>query len=303
MHLTTPVTVGILYCGEMGSAFGKLLRKGGVRAVTTCQGRSHATEERARLSGMEILPRLDDVVAQSQFVFSLVLPSAAVEVARQYISCRQMRPQGGIFVEANSIGLEALEQINHMMAEQNIPLVDAAFNGGAQRLEDLGLLHISGPEAGSVEAICRGLVRVNCLCAQIGSASRLKLLMSGIAKGLVALFLEVGALAEQADMLDSFFESCREFYPAYMTIIDRVLVTYPRHAARRAGEIKEIEQMGRGLHARLGMTHEAGELLQLMASIPWNQVELGSPADIRMIVQTLAKACSLESRSRTFLEV
>ena len=38
-------TVGILYCGEMGSAFGKLLRKGGVRVITTCQGRSRATEE------------------------------------------------------------------------------------------------------------------------------------------------------------------------------------------------------------------------------------------------------------------
>ena len=303
MRLTTPVTVGILYCGEMGSAFGKLLRKGGMRVVTTCQGRSHATEERARSSEIEILPRLDDVVAQSQVVFSLVLPSAAVDVARQYISCHEMRPSGGVFVEANSIGLEALEQIDHMMAEQKIPLVDAAFNGGAQRLEDLGLLHISGPEAGSIEAICRGLLRVNCLGAQIGSASRLKLLMSGIAKGLVALFLEVGALAEQADMLDSFFGSCREFYPAYMTIIDRVLVTYPRHAARRAGEIKEIEQMGRALHMRLGMTHEGGELLQLMARIPWDRMELGSPDDIRMIVQILAKACLLESRSRTFSEV
>jgi 3-hydroxyisobutyrate dehydrogenase-like beta-hydroxyacid dehydrogenase len=303
VRLTTPVTVGILYCGEMGSAFGKLLRKGGMRVVTTCQGRSHATEERARSSEIEILPRLDDVVAQSQLVFSLVLPSAAVDVARQYISCHEMRPSGGVFVEANSIGLEALEQIDHMMAEQKIPLVDAAFNGGAQRLEDLGLLHISGPEAGSIEAICRGLLRVNCLGAQIGSASRLKLLMSGIAKGLVALFLEVGALAEQADMLDSFFGSCREFYPAYMTIIDRVLVTYPRHAARRAGEIKEIEQMGRALHMRLGMTHEGGELLQLMARIPWDRMELGSPDDIRMIVQILAKACLLESRSRTFSEV
>ena len=158
------------------------------------------------------------------------------------ISCAR---EDSVFVEANSIGLEALEQIDRMMAEQNIPLVDAAFNGVAHRLEDLGLLHISGPEAGSVEAICRGLLRVNWLGAEIGSASRLKLLMSGIAKGLVALFLEVGALAEQADMSDSFLESCHEFYPALMTVIERVLLTYPRHAARRAGEIRDIEQMGR----------------------------------------------------------
>jgi len=303
LHPTKPATVGILYCGEMGSAFGKLLLKGGLRVVTTYQGRSRATGERARSSGIEILPRLDDVVAQSDFVFSLVLPSAAVEVARQYIDCHQLHPDKGVFVEANSIGLEALEQIDRLMAEQKIPLVDAAFNGVANRLEDLGLLHISGPEAGKVEAICRGLLRMNCMGAQIGSASRLKLMMSGVAKGLVALFLEMSALAEQADMPESFLQTCHQFYPALMTVIERVLVTYPRHAARRAEEIRDLEQMGRAFHLRLGMTHEAGDLIQLMASIPWDKVDLGTPADNRKIIQAVAKACLLESRADAFLEV
>ena len=296
-------TVGILFCGEMGSAFGRLLRKGGLRVITTCQGRSRATEERARSSGIEILPRLDDVVAQSQFVFSFVLPSAAVDVAKRYISCHQMRPQDSVFVEANSIGLETLEQIDRLMVEQNIPLVDAAIHGVAHRIEDLGVLYISGPKAGSIEAICRGLLQVNWLGVHIGSASRMKLLMSAVAKGLAALFLEVGALAERADMLKSFMESCHHFYPSLMTVIERILPTYPRHAARRVGEIRDIEQMGRALHLRLGMTHEAGELIQLIASLHWDPVELGSPADIRMIIQSVAKACPPENRSGTFSEV
>lgn len=300
-HSTT--TVGILYCGEMGSAFGIVLRKGGLRVVTTCQGRSRATEEQARSAGLEILPRLEDVVAQSNIVFSLVLPSAAIDVARQYISCHQMRPQDSVFVDANSIGLGTLEQIDRLMAEQNIPLVDAAIHGVAHRLEDIGVLHISGPKAGSIEAICRGLLRVNCLGAQIGSASQMKLLMSAIAKGLAALFLEVGALAERSDMLESFLESCHQFYPSLMTVIERLLPTYPRHAARRVGEIRDIEQMGRAVDLRLGMTHEAGELIQLIASLHWDQVELGSPAEIRRIIQSVAKACPPEKRSGIFLEV
>jgi len=301
-HLSTSATAGILYCGEIGSAFGKLLRKGGLRVITTCQGRSRATEEQARSSGIEILPRLDDVVAKSNFVFSLVLPSAAVDVARQYISCHQLRPPDSVFVEANSIGLETLEQIDRMMADQNIPLVDASIHGGAQRLEDLGVLYVSGPKGGSVEAICRGLLRVNCLGTQIGSASRMKLLMSAIAKGLAALFLEVGGLAERADMLGSFLENCQLFYPSLMTVIERTLPTYPRHAARRVGEIRDIEQMGRALHIRPGMTHEAGELIRLIANLDWDQVELGSPADIRMIIRSVAKAGLPENRSGAFSE-
>jgi 3-hydroxyisobutyrate dehydrogenase-like beta-hydroxyacid dehydrogenase len=296
-------TVGILYCGEMGSAFGKLLRKGGLRVVTTCQGRSRATQEQARAAGIEILPGLDDVVAQSHFVFSLVLPSAAVAVAQQYISCQQMRPRDSVFVEANSIGLETMEQIERLMAEQNIPLVDAAIHGVAHRLKDLGVLHLSGPKARSVELICQGLLQVNWLGAHIGSASRMKLLMSSIAKGLAALFLEVGALAERADMLESFLASCHHFYPSIMTVVERILPTYPRHAARRVGEMRDIEQMAHTLHLRAGMTHEAGELIKLVASIDWDRIELGSPADIRMIIQSVAKAFPPENRSGTVAEV
>jgi 3-hydroxyisobutyrate dehydrogenase-like beta-hydroxyacid dehydrogenase len=303
VNSNSDTTVGILHCGDMGSAFGRLLRKRGMRVITTCEGRSHATEERARSSGIEILPTLSDVATQSDFVFSLVLPSAAVEVARQYVNCSRTRRQDSIFVDANSIGMEAVEQIDQVMAEHNIPLVDAAINGVSHRLEDLGMLHLSGPTAGSVEAICRGLLRVNCLGTRIGSASRLKLLMSGMAKGLVALFLEVGMLAERADMAEPFLEGCHEFYPSVMTVIDRVLATYPRHAARRVGEMREIEQMGQPLHLPLGMTHAACNLMQLIANVPWDEVELGSSDDVRKIIQAVAKACPAEYRPVTLSEI
>jgi 3-hydroxyisobutyrate dehydrogenase-like beta-hydroxyacid dehydrogenase len=303
VHLKTPSTVGILYCGEMGSALGKLLRKGGLRVITTCQGRSRATEERARSSGIEILPRVEDVVAQSHFVISLVLPSAATDVARQYISCRHIRPQESVFVEANAIGLDTLEQIDRLMAEHNIPLVDAAIHGVAHRLQDIGVLYVSGPKAKSVEAICRGLLHVNWLGADIGLASRMKLMMSAISKGLIALFLEVGVLAERADVLEPFLDSCHHSYPALMTVIERILPTYPRHAARRAGDTREIEQMAHTLDLRAGMTHEAGELIRLIASLYWDPKELGSPNDIRMIIQSVAKACPREILSGTYSEV
>jgi 3-hydroxyisobutyrate dehydrogenase-like beta-hydroxyacid dehydrogenase len=289
------VTVGILYCGDMGSAFGKLLHKGGLRVVTTCEGRSPATQERALNSGIQILPKLDDVVAQSHIVFSLVLPSSALETARQYVSRYQLRPQGSLFVEANSICPETLEQIERLTAGQNIPLVDATFNGSAHRLEDMGVLHLSGPRAQEVETICQGLMRVNLLGARVGTASLTKLLMSVVAKGLANLFLEVGVLAERAGMLDSFLQSCHLFYPDILTAAERMLPTYPRHAARRVGEMRDIEQLGHLFQLRLGMTHEAGKWVQLIASVPWDQMNLKVPADMRTIIHSVEKACPIES--------
>ena len=283
-------TVGILYCGDMGSAVGRLLRKRGLRVVTTFQGRSRTTVDQALASEIEGLPSFEDVVAQSHFVFSLVLPSAAVEVAKQYAGCCHARPQGSIFVEANAIGLETLAEIERLMTEQNVPLVDATIHGAAQRLEDVAVLHLSGPRAKDVEDLFQGLMRVSWLGTRVGSASLMKQLMSAISKSLPGMFLEVGALAERADMLGPFLESCQQFYPSLMTVIERTLPTYPRHAARRAAEVGEIEQLGRAYQLRPGMIHEAGRWIQLMASMPWEQMNLEAPADVRTIIQSVAKA-------------
>ena len=83
------LTVAILHCGDMGAALGRLLRETCVRVVTTCENRTRATEERAHASGIERLPGLSDVVDQSDIAISLVLPDAAVEMAREYADCHQ----------------------------------------------------------------------------------------------------------------------------------------------------------------------------------------------------------------------
>lgn len=288
--------IGILHCGELGSAFGELLRKSGFRVVTTCQDRSQATQERAQSSGVEILATLREVVAQSHLVFSFVFPSGAVDIAQQYARWAHLRPQDSIFVDGNSVGLESIEEIKRIMAVHNIHFVDATVNGGANRLEGQGVLHVSGSKAGEVEAICRQFMQVNLLGERAGAATCLKLLMSGIAKGLPALFLEVSALAERAGMSDAFLQSCNQFYPDLMKMIERTLITYPRHASRRVLEIAEIEQMGHIFRLRPGMTHEACELTRLAASLDWEHLPSGSPADLRTIIQCVAKAFAFEDR-------
>jgi hypothetical protein len=51
------------------------------------------------------------------------------------------------------------------------------------------------------------------------------------------------------------------------------------------------------------MTHQACELIRLTASLDWKQVELCSPPDIRVILQSVAKAFPLEDWRGALLEV
>src|SRR4051812_46831805 len=63
----------------MGSAVGRALQRGGARVVATLEGRSERT--RTLAEGLELLPSLEAVVAESDVVLSIVPPAEAASVA------------------------------------------------------------------------------------------------------------------------------------------------------------------------------------------------------------------------------
>ncbi|HET7101399.1 MAG TPA: hypothetical protein VFJ52_09640, partial [Terriglobia bacterium] len=75
----------------------------------------------------------------------------------------------------------------------------------------------------------------------------------------------------------------------------RMLPTYPRHAARRVGEMHDIEQLGQAFQLKLGMSHEAGGWIKSIASVQWDQTQCGTNADMQTIIHTVANVRKSES--------
>lgn len=279
-------TVGILYCGDMGSAVGRLLRAAGFRVVTTCEGRSVSTARQAESLPVEILPTLDDVVAQSDIVFSVVLPSAAVDVARQYASRRALCPARSLFVEANTIGMKTLTEIGEAMATADLEWIDAGIHGTASQLAKLGVVYVSGPDSALVGSLCNQTVLpVVKLGDAIGMASSMKLLMAGMSKSTAAAFFEIGALAEHLGLLDAFLESYAQFYPDVMHGIHRTLPTYPQHAARRVGDVRNLEECAEAISLRLPLMHEVGNLMERLTNVKWDP-DTASQKDVASIIRS-----------------
>jgi putative dehydrogenase len=67
--------VAILSPGEMGHAIGGVLRRRGLRVITSLRGRSGRTAELTAAAGIEDVGSLDALVDQADIVMS-VLPSA-----------------------------------------------------------------------------------------------------------------------------------------------------------------------------------------------------------------------------------
>ena len=237
-----PCTIGILYPGELGSSLGRLLSAAGFRVVTTLEGRGSRTCRLCRDAGLEVLGSLSQVVRASNVVISLVTPAAALDVAEHFCDCVHLTARSPVFIDANSISPNAANRIFRIVSRSRCRFVDASIHGLASRLQHQGTMYLSGRDGQAIAELFAPVVRTKFLGEAPGTASALKMLMAGMSKGLVALFLEMGVAARQLGLLDELLASYREYYPGIMTALDRLVPTYPQHAARRGEEMSELEQ-------------------------------------------------------------
>ena len=260
-------TVGILYPGEMGSAVGAVLRRDGLRVVTTLDGRGPRTRRRCAEAGLEVLDSLPAVAQVADVVLSLVPPAAACQVAGCYASCERPPGRRALYVDLNSVAPETAAEVARILAPAGVDFVDGAVHGLASRLAARGVVYLSGPSAGRVAEVLGRTLRVKVLGGEPGTASALRMLISGMTKGVISLFLEMGLAARRAGLLDEVLACYAEVYPGVMDIVGRILPTYPLHAGRRGDEVRELELMLRSLGMRPCLVSGARELIAEMGRL------------------------------------
>ena len=275
-------TIGILYPGEMGSSFGKLLCEAGLRVITTTEGRSPRTHHLCREAGLSVVDSLGEVLERSDIVISLVSPRAALSVARDVAAKKTGFSRTLIYIDANSISPMTLTRISDVLCHVNIDFVDASIFGLASQLRQRGTLYLSGPRAKELSIQFEPIMRAKAVGDIPGQASALKMIVSEIPKGLSALFLETMLFAQDMHLLDEAIETCDEIYPSIMEVIRRMLPTYPQHAARRCEELQEIEDtmLTYGLTPRI--VRAVRQVTSGLASIGWpsHEVEQWTIADL-----------------------
>ncbi|MDB5356862.1 MAG: putative dehydrogenase [Phycisphaerales bacterium] len=263
-------TVGILYPGEMGASLAAVLRARGARVVTTLAGRGEQTARRASATGVEVLESLADVVRASEVLICLVPPASAEQAADDYCELAHLSPPGALYVDANSIGPELSAALASRVARHGRGFVDAAINGLSKNLTTSGTLFLSGPRAGEVARLFGDSVAVKLLGDQPGRASAMKMLLSGLSKGVCALFVETALTAHRHGMLAEMAESYTRIYPGIMALVDRMLPTYAGHAARRVDETRELEQTAQAAGFEPCVLAAVRQLHELLAGVDFS---------------------------------
>jgi 3-hydroxyisobutyrate dehydrogenase-like beta-hydroxyacid dehydrogenase len=236
------MTIGILYAGELGSTFGRQLVGNGFRVVSTLEGRSARTGRLCQEAGLTVLDSVGRVLECSEVVISFVPPAAALDLARNVAGLLQRASRKLVYVDANSISPPTAIKIAEVLDLENVDFVDAAIRGLASQFKQAGVLYLSGTRAAELASLFQSTIRVKVVGDTPGQASALKMVLSGLPKGLIGLFTETMLFARTMGLHDEAMEICNEFYAGVMEVVARMLPTYVQHAARRSEELRELEE-------------------------------------------------------------
>ena len=298
--------IGILSAGEMGAALAALLIGDGFDVVTTLAGRSGRTRRLCEKLQINALESVNAVVAASDIVLSTVPPDQAVSTAEQ-VAEDSSGPNGRCtFVDANSVSPTTLTAVDEVLSGTPVTLVDASIHGMAHRLATHATCYLSGGSATEIASLLKSIPRVRVVSDRPGDASLMKMMIGGMSKGIIGLFLQSGLVATQAGFAARFQEELACFFPDVDAFVSRSFPSYPQHAARRAHEMRELQKTIDDMQISVQLARELARVFeQLNSSLTTDDsVAALSDSSVQQLLGKIAMSSALRnSTDREFLDV
>src|SRR5687767_515549 len=121
--------ISVLSPGIMGAAVGGALRTHGYDVLTCLAGRGAATKARAQRFGIRDVPTLEDLVAQSYLVLSILPPESARATARAVANAMIAAKCTPPFADMNAISPETTRAVAAEIARAGAPFIDGSIIG------------------------------------------------------------------------------------------------------------------------------------------------------------------------------
>src|ERR1700737_2090518 len=118
--------VAVIAPGMMGAAVGKRLVDHGIKVLTSIEGRSAETRERAKMAGMAAVS--DDEIATSDFILSILPPGDAVALAQRFVPALTASNSKPVYVDCNAVSPPTVERIAAAIAPTGGAFLDAGVS-------------------------------------------------------------------------------------------------------------------------------------------------------------------------------
>ncbi len=231
-------TVGIVSPGDMGSGIGQALVQGGLRVVAALDGRSERTQRLAREAGIDNVGSLPALVQEADIVLSVVVPSAALDVAAQVadaMHCADARP---LYADCNAISVDTKRAVAERIYAVNGRFVDASIIGPPPRKPGLTRIYAAGESVDEFAALSGHGLDVRVLGGEIGKAASIKVCYATITKVTQALMIKSLVAAMRLGVFEPLLQEIDSSQKGLLRMIGG-LGTVPPRAHRFVGEMEE----------------------------------------------------------------
>ncbi|MBS0248441.1 MAG: NAD(P)-dependent oxidoreductase [Proteobacteria bacterium] len=234
-----PPTVTIIAAGAMGAGVAQCLTAKGVTVLTSLAGRSAASAQRAAAAGMRDAD--DPVLAEADFVLSILPPGEAVALATRLAPALKAARRKTIYVDCNAVSPPTAQAVADIITSTDCGFVDAGIIGPPPKPGSTSTrFYASGPRANDFATLNDHGLIVRPLEGPLTAASALKMSYAGITKGLTALGAAMMLAATRGGSAEALKAEFAESQPALLTYFERAVPSMYGKAYRWVAELDEI---------------------------------------------------------------
>jgi len=235
------ITVAIVAMGEMGAGVAARLTSRGARVLTSLEGRSAASAERAKAAGVHAVDSDRALVAESNMMLSIVPPARAGALAERLLPAIQAANPKLLYVDCNAVAPQTVKALAAPFEAAGLAFCDAGIVGGPPATSGFTpTFYACGPGAEAAAALNEFGLDIRPMSGRIGDASALKMAYAGTTKGASAVMISMMLGAARAGVADAFIAEMAASQSGRLEAAVRNLPMVFRKAYRWDGEMDEI---------------------------------------------------------------
>lgn len=262
-------TVAVVAPGDMGHAVADVLRRGGVRVVTTLGGRGPDSIARANRAGMVALVNLQAVVHEADVFLSILPPARALDLAGEVAAAMKAARKPLLYVDCNAVSPETVKAIGAVVAASGGRFVDAGIIGLPPKPGGTGpRFYASGVDAPEFAELTRCGLDIRLVGDEIGQASALKMCFAAMSKGVTALATEALTAAQLLGVAAPLQVELASTLPGLLDYASRAIPTMPPKAYRWTAEMEEIAATFASVGLPPGMLQGAADVYRFVGQTP-----------------------------------
>ena len=260
-------TIAILSPGSMGSAVGQVLRESGYDVVTNLDGRSERTRALAEQAGFRAVSGIDNIVAESDLVMSILVPSEAISVAREAAAAMERTGAKTAFADCNAVSPDTARELDKIIEAAGGRFIDAGIVGGPPGSGSPPRFYASGPHEAVLGELDGKGISVPLLGGEVGRASGIKMCYASLTKGTSALQTAALVAAHRLGLSGELEDEMSSSQARVLAQMQSV-IGLPGKAFRWVGEMEEIAATFESVGVTGHFHHGAADVFKMVADSP-----------------------------------